>query len=150
MAKNDLRRERLNKIRDKIEKKTSVNRKKVEVTKTEESSFMAESFPIIIIGIIIVVFLVFYFLFNTYKEVMKVDNDGFLLNTNTIKKNNKKTTLSIITTIPPLKDLITRVFLISLASITLTFLLSIPLAKTTLVRFILSLSTIINNIIKKE
>ncbi len=91
MAKSDLRRERLNKIRDKIEKKTSVNRKKVEVTKTEESSFMAESFPIIIIGIIIVVFLVFYFLFNTYKEVMKVDNDGFLLNTNTLILGSKKT-----------------------------------------------------------
>ena len=91
MAKKDLRSERLNKIRDKIDKKTSVSRKKINNTKTEDYSFMSESFPIIIIGIIIVLFLVFYFLFNTYKEVMKVDNDGFLLNTNTLILGSKKT-----------------------------------------------------------
>ena len=57
MAKRDLRRERLNKIRDKIDKKTSVSRRKVEDVKTEEYSFMSEMFPVVIICIIIVCYL---------------------------------------------------------------------------------------------
>ena len=66
---------RYNSLRDKIEKRPTARRKKVEEVKKDENTFLSEIFPLVVIGVILISFGIFYFLFNTYKEVLKVDND---------------------------------------------------------------------------
>ena len=90
MAKKDNRKERYDKIRDKINK-APVKKKVVKETEVETTSFMSEIFPVVIIACIFVVFGIFYFLFNTYKETLVVDSDGFFLNTGTLILGSKKT-----------------------------------------------------------
>lgn len=79
------------KIRDKIDKKAPVQRKVKKVADTDHSSFMSEIFPIVIVICLLIGFGVFYYLFNTYKEVLIVDNDGYFINTDTLVLGSKKT-----------------------------------------------------------
>ena len=90
MAKKSNREERLNKIREKIDKRAPVRRKKVEVSNTDENTFLSEFFPVLIVCAIVVGFCVFYFIFNNFKEILKVDNDGYFLSSDTLILGSKK------------------------------------------------------------
>ena len=91
MTKKEISKDRINKIREKIDRKKPVTKKNMEQVKSDDNTFMSEIFPLIILVIVLIIFACFYFLFNAYKEVLKVDSDGYLLNTNTLLLGSKKT-----------------------------------------------------------
>lgn len=90
MAKKNNRDERLNKIREKIDKRAPIRRKKVEESNVDENTFLSEFFPVLIICAIVVGFCVFYFIFNNFKEILKVDNNGYFLSSDTLILGSKK------------------------------------------------------------
>ena len=79
------------KNREKINKKQPFKKKQVFQENIDEHSFMADVFPIVIICLVIVGFVIFYLLFNKYQQVMVIDNDGYLLNTSTLILGSKRT-----------------------------------------------------------
>lgn len=91
MANKINKNERFDKIRDKINKKPVAKKRVKNDDNVETSSFMSEIFPVVIVLCLLVGFGVFYFLFNTYKEVLVVDDDGYFLNTGTLILGSKKT-----------------------------------------------------------
>ena len=89
MAKN--RNNRFDKIREKIDKRTPSRRKIKEKDYSTENTFMADAFPVVIIFSLIACCALFYFLFNTYKEVLVVEQDGFFIDSDTLILGSKKT-----------------------------------------------------------
>ena len=91
MANNSYNRNKYNNLRDKINNKAPIKKKVKQEKNDEETSLLSEIFPVIIVLFILVGIGVFYLLFNTYKEVLIVDSDGYFLDTSTLILGNKKT-----------------------------------------------------------
>ena len=81
---------RFDKLREKIDKRTPLN-KKVKNDTSDENTFFAEVFPAVIVICIIVCGGLFYFLFNNYKEVLVTPDSGFFINSDTLILGSKKT-----------------------------------------------------------
>lgn len=77
-------------IRNKIEK-AAPPKKKVKDSNIEDSSFMTDAFPLVIFCFVILIIVGCYFLFKNYKEVLKIDSDGFLLSSDTLILGTKRT-----------------------------------------------------------
>jgi hypothetical protein len=75
---------RFDKIRDRIDRRAPSKKKVKQVNNENGNTFMSEAYPIIIICCIIACFGVFYFIFNSYKKVLVVENDGYFIDTRTL------------------------------------------------------------------